>query len=153
MHIHPCMADSGRQEEERKMERQNWASERQSSLHPQSECWMSEEGLEAPKQTLTSLTWLLPVWQDSPMYILHSCPPHTHTCSQMCLHSHSVSKAFNCCDVVVDWTITFSYSSLDANKTSYWLFCFWLLQHIWFITNQSVKKQNADILPGSSVSI
>lgn len=38
MHIHPCMADSGRQEEERKMERQNWASERQSSLHPQSEC-------------------------------------------------------------------------------------------------------------------
>lgn len=34
MHIHPCIADSGRREEKGKMERQNWASEWQSSLQP-----------------------------------------------------------------------------------------------------------------------
>lgn len=62
----------------------------------------------------------------------------THTRSQICLNSHvCLTKAFNCCNVVVDWTIAFSYSSLKADKALCWLFRFWLLQHIWFVTKQS----------------
>lgn len=45
MHIHPCIADFGRWEEKRKMERQNWASVWQSS--PQLNVWGGTGGLWA----------------------------------------------------------------------------------------------------------
>lgn len=86
MHLHPCIGDSGRREEKRKMERQNWASEWQRSPQPQSECWMSEEGLEAPQQILTSLGFLTSGKTSPCKYYIHI---HTHTCWQICLHSHT----------------------------------------------------------------
>lgn len=86
MHIHLYKADSGRREEKRTMERQNWASEWQSSPQPV-RAWMSEEGLKALGQVLTSPAWILCLARQPHVNITsrptHLLPPHPH-CKSEC---------------------------------------------------------------------
>lgn len=143
-HIQPCMANSGRQGEERRWrDRIGPASCRTPCI-----LWGRTGGPWANTDITSKASSCL---ARQPHVNITSMPTHT----QIFLQSHVVSQsqAFNCNDAVIDWTIAFSYSSWKANKSSYWLFCFWLIQQIWFPTSYSVvtlsfQNEHTAILPG-----
>lgn len=102
--------------------------------------WMSEEGLEASGQNTE-------IPSSASLHLARQ--PHvniTSTLTNMAAltHCESEGRLRHCCDIVVAWAITVTYSSLKANKhqrrnrteRSHTDWFSWFLQHIWFLMKQ-----------------
>lgn len=113
MHIHPCIADFGRWEE-KKEDGETELGQCVAELPAASECWMSEEGLEASGQNTER-----PGSASSHL----ARQPHvniTSTLTNMAAlaHCESEGRLRHCCDNVVAWAITVTYSSLRQTSTT-----------------------------------